>query len=320
MVNLLRRPFVVVGAVLSTGMLVWSQTYTAPQPQPVPQAMNRPQPMMAGPGTVNYVEGQANIDGRAIPSGAQSMGSRLEVGQTLATGPGSKAEVLMMPGVVLRIGDNSAVRMVSSMFTNAQVELTRGTALVEVSRMGASDRLVVSNHGANIMLNKKGLYSFNADQPSVAVYEGKAEVQLNDRSTDVSKGEQLALVPGVKLKTTHFDRKMETELYDWSLMRSQQMAQMAVAASPYVVGYSPYYAGWYWSPYYSSWLWGPWGYGLGFGLYGGGFWGGYPGFYHGYYGYGHVPAFRGGYAGGFHGGFAGGGFHGGGGFGGGGRR
>jgi len=257
------------------------------------------------PGTVNYIEGRADISGRPLSSGVQARETRIEAGQVLSTEPGGKAEVLLMPGVVLRIGDSSAVRMVSPIEANTQVELLRGTAIVEVGLTPKTDRLVVMDHGASIVLNKKGLYSFNADQPNVAVYEGKAEVQMGNRSTDVSKGKQLALMPAMKLKATDFDRKTETSLYDWSMMRSQQMAQMVGYGEPDVYGYAPYWAGWYWSPYYDSWLWGPWGYGLGFGLYGGGWYGGFHGVYHG-------PVVSGFAAGGFHGGFAGGGFHGGG--------
>ncbi len=337
MVKLLKRPVLIAGALVSTGLLAAAQgSWNAPQqnftqpnmPQGSMAAPNGAQRMMAMPGTVNYVEGQANINGEALPSGPQSMNTKVLAGETLSTGMGSKAEMLLMPGVVLRIGDNSALRMVSPMLTNAQVDLTRGTAILEVGQIGKEARLAVSVHGADILLERKGLYMFNADQPNVAVYDGKAAVRFGDRSADVYKGEQLALQPGVKLKTESFNIKQEGELYAWSKLRSQYMAEVTGSESQAMVAYNPYWAygpAWYWDPYFDSWLWGPWGYGLGVGFYGGGF---YPGFYghgfygHGYYGHGvaggyHAPVtsgFRaGGFAGGgFHGGF-GGGFHGGGG-------
>jgi len=64
----------------------------------------------ARPGTVNYTEGGVTIDGQAIA--AKSLGStEVEPGQVLRTGQG-KAEMLLTPGVFIRLGDNAAVRMV----------------------------------------------------------------------------------------------------------------------------------------------------------------------------------------------------------------
>src|ERR1700759_3743224 len=63
------------------------------------------------PGAVNYVEGQANLDGRPLPPA--SVGSiNLEKGQVVNTQAG-KLEVLLTPGVFLRLADNSSAKMVS---------------------------------------------------------------------------------------------------------------------------------------------------------------------------------------------------------------
>src|SRR5579871_3021166 len=63
----------------------------------------------AQPGTVNYVEGQASIDSE--PLNQNSVGTAgLQAGQTLATQNG-KAEILLTPGVFLRVNGNTAVRI-----------------------------------------------------------------------------------------------------------------------------------------------------------------------------------------------------------------
>jgi hypothetical protein len=62
-------------------------------------------------GTINYVEGQAAIDGQSLD--ANSLGSVvLGRGQTLTTETG-RVEVLLTPGVFLRVDHNSAVKMIS---------------------------------------------------------------------------------------------------------------------------------------------------------------------------------------------------------------
>src|ERR1700721_2844367 len=65
----------------------------------------------AVPGTLNYVEGQVSLDSQ--PLNSKSIGEAiLEPGQSITTENG-KAEVLLTPGVFLRGGRNSAVRMFS---------------------------------------------------------------------------------------------------------------------------------------------------------------------------------------------------------------
>ena len=66
----------------------------------------------ARPGTLNYVEGKVSLDGQALD--AKSIGStEIDPGQVLTTDNG-KAEILLTPGVFLRLGSDSSVRMVDS--------------------------------------------------------------------------------------------------------------------------------------------------------------------------------------------------------------
>jgi len=65
----------------------------------------------AVPGTINYIEGSASIDGRVLNQ--KSVGSvSLEPGQLLQTANG-RVEVLLTPGVFLRMGENSALKLIS---------------------------------------------------------------------------------------------------------------------------------------------------------------------------------------------------------------
>src|SRR5260370_19404925 len=83
----------------------------------------------AHPGMLNYVEGQASIDGRPVTN--QSVGNAdVREGQVVETGQG-KAEILLTPGVFLRLGTNSAVRMVNPRLADTTVELVRGEVMVE---------------------------------------------------------------------------------------------------------------------------------------------------------------------------------------------
>src|ERR1700722_5288576 len=73
------------------------------------------------PGTLNYVEGQVAVAGQTVTS--RSVGSvQMEPNQVLETGQGH-AEVLLTPGVFLRVGDNSAVRLISPRPADTRVEV-----------------------------------------------------------------------------------------------------------------------------------------------------------------------------------------------------
>src|SRR5579863_7878619 len=75
----------------------------------------------AQPGTVNYVEGQASVDNQPLSS--TSVGStQLQAGQTLETQSGGKVEVLLTPGVFLRVDDNSTIKMVKAGLADTEVE------------------------------------------------------------------------------------------------------------------------------------------------------------------------------------------------------
>src|ERR1700758_1987106 len=77
----------------------------------------------AQPGDINYVEGQASIDDQELSS--NSVGStQLETGQTLATQSG-KVEVLLTPGVFLRLNVNSSAKMIKAGLADTEVEIDK---------------------------------------------------------------------------------------------------------------------------------------------------------------------------------------------------
>jgi hypothetical protein len=201
------------------------------------------------PGVVNYVEGNANIDGRRISF--KDVGSTaLDTNQVLTTAQG-KAEVLLTPGVFLRVNNNSQVRMVSTGLTDTSVELVRGEALVEADTLFKENHVAVLERGSTITLAKNGLYSFNADLARVAVYEGEATVQQDDHTVTVKKGKDVNV--GGPLKAVSFDRNQVDDLYHWSNLRSEYVSEANVNSAPtYVMNPGLWYgSGWYWDPYFS---------------------------------------------------------------------
>lgn len=313
----------------------------SPSLQNGPAAQNNQQPL---PGTLNYLEGVAYLDGQQLTQ--QNVGSvTMQAGEELRTSEG-RVEILLNPGVYLRVDNDSAVKMLSPDLTPTVVELEHGRAAVEVDQIFRENTLQVVDNGVTTQMVKTGYYEFNANSPMARVFKGQAEVEYEHHKWQEVKGlHQMALFPGEHAKTRGFTPDLsEDQLMAWSKLRSENLAEAnnQIASEYYGAGYEP---GWYpdpWysgftylgmNPFYSPFGWGfyPMGWGMGMGMGMGMGWGGWgPGFYgRGYYGrpgmYGggmrgigngrfQGGGIRGG--GGFHGG--GGGFHGGGG--GGGRR
>lgn len=285
----------------------------------------------AVPGTLNYIEGSATMDGQ--PVNQHSIGNAiLEPDQLISTTNGH-AEVLLTPGVYLRLAPDSVAQMISPNLTDTAVKITQGNAAVEVDQLFKQNDIHVVVNDVPVQLTKPGLYAFDANRNSVVVFSGEAVVaKTNGKWTTIKKGHQLSLAEGPNLKPVKFDvdAQEQSDLYRWSSLRSDYLAESnAQIAGEYGAGYAP---GWYWDPwmydytflgpypFYSPFGWGFYPLGWGGGFYGPGFYYGGGGFY-GYRGHSGSAPLRGygDHIGAVHaGGFAGGGFHGGDGFGGGG--
>src|SRR6185437_1451860 len=117
-------------------------------------------------------EGQVELNGSAVNQKFGEFGT-VKNGETLAAQDG-RAEVLLTPGVFLRIADHSSFRMISNRLDDTRVELLTGSAIVEVGDLLDHNSITIVSDGANIALEKKGLYRIDADPGRVRVYDGEA--------------------------------------------------------------------------------------------------------------------------------------------------
>jgi hypothetical protein len=293
----------------------------------------------ARPGTVNYVEGAVAMGGQSLD--AKSTGTEIREGQSITTLNG-KTEILLTPGVFLRLGPNSSMKLVAAGLTDTEVQLEQGRAMVEVDQLFPENHLRVMQGSFAIELQKKGLYDFDVVRNQVRVFDGEALLTEGARRVEIKGGHEVDLAMGADVKSHGFDKKaFEDDLYNWSSLRSSYLAEANIGqARTYVNGPGFWGGGWYWSPWYSAYTFIPgdgffynpfgWGFYSPWFVYRApffGFYGGYRSFAHyappaafvagnrGAFGYrggvAAAPAYRGGFAGG---GFASGGFHGGGGF------
>ncbi len=247
------------------------------------------------PGVVNYIEGQAAINGQPVSQNA--VGSAiLAPGQALSTQNG-RVEVLLTPGIFLRVDSNSAIQMVSPGLADTVMTLQKGRAMIDAADLRPANNIRINQNGASVQLQKVGLYEFDADRGVIRVFDGKAVVQVGGRNIEVTNGHQLTLNVA-KLKTQKFDKQeFSDDFYRWASLRSSYLAEANVdAARRYAggSGYSPgmwYGDGWYWDPYYTAYTFIP-GDGIFYDPFG---WGFYSPWFAPYWGFGYGLGFYGGY-------------------------
>jgi hypothetical protein len=218
---------------------------------PSVRAEDRP---TARPGTLNYVEGQVNLGSQSL--NAKSVGTvELAPGQTLSTQNG-KAEILLTPGVFVRLGDNGSATMISSSLTDTRISIDEGEALVEVAEIHPENDLRILEDGKSTELLKVGLYDFNENQHVVRVLDGKASLDEGDRRIKIKGGHMVNLETAETLKSRKFDKKQleSEELYHWTSLRSGYLAEANadVAPSYSLGGYGWYGEGWYWDPWFAA--------------------------------------------------------------------
>jgi hypothetical protein len=243
------------------------------------------------PGTVNYIEGQAAIGSQALTE--KSAGStKLAAGQSLSTENG-RAEILLTPGIFVRVGDHSSVQMISPGLADTIMTLQKGRVMVEVAEIHPENNVRMAENGSSTHLLKVGLYDFDADRGLIRVFDGKAEVQTSGHHIELKSGRQLALNAVGRLKPREFDKKAYMDdFYRWASLRSSYLAEANVdAARTYGggAGWSPTAwsgDGWYWNAGFDAYTFIP-GDGIFFDPFGWGFYSPWCAFGAPYYGYGY---------------------------------
>lgn len=205
-------------------------------------------------GTVHYFEGDVSIEGQPLhPRPARF--DEVKEQQVLRTGKG-RAEILLTPGVFLRVGENSAVRMIDNRLLSTRVEIMSGTVMVESEdpQMSLKDSPVTLVYrDYEVRMVKHGLVEISSDPSEMKVFKGEAEVTAADSRAVIKEGHLMPFTAA--LLAEKFDPKEADDLYLWARDRSESLsvANMASArtiSSGYSDGEAPAWGGgWYYNPY-----------------------------------------------------------------------
>jgi hypothetical protein len=171
-------------------------------------------------GTIHYIRGQVSVDGQPVRNTPLQF-PMLQERQVLRTGNG-RAEVLLGPGVFLRLGEHGALRMLDTRLEDAQAEVLQGAALVEVVEVPRGGDTHVVMGVARTSFKGIGLHRFEAGSNELRVFGGSAEVVAGDQAVEAGRGRIVHL--GGTLSVSRFDPRRDPRgkdaLHQWAAHRS----------------------------------------------------------------------------------------------------
>jgi hypothetical protein len=171
-------------------------------------------------GVINYAEGTVVLDDHPVE---QKPGRYVEIkpGSELRVEEG-RAEILLTPGVFLRIADGSSIRMVSNLLVDTKVELLDGPAIIDAADPTPETSVTVLMRDYQIHLRKAGRYRFDSIPPQVIVSDGEAEVAMNgEKPTVVQSGHEIHLLTGTLMSAY----PLADDLDNWDQDRSEEIAR-----------------------------------------------------------------------------------------------
>jgi hypothetical protein len=201
-------------------------------------------------GTIAKVEGTVFLGDQAIEESLTKFPDIKENG-VVHTVEG-RAEVLLTPGIVLHLGENSSFRLITNRLIDTRLELVTGSAVVDAEAIAKDTNLTVVCKDGTIAISKAGHYRFDTDPARIRVFAGIVDVQIGGQHIEVTAGKMLGL-SGDTASVEKFDRNDTDSLDNWARRRGEVMAMANVSAAKSLYNsYSPVGSGgmWGWNPYF----------------------------------------------------------------------
>jgi hypothetical protein len=193
-------------------------------------------------GVIHYFEGAVYLGDQPLESHLGKFSS-VPQGGVLRTEDGS-AEVLLTPGVFVRIGQQTSIRLVSNQLSDTRVELLAGSAIVDFSEPTSGTSVTLLYKNWSIRFLEKGAYRIDSDPPHLQVSHGKAEVSAGSKGDAVLVGQGMSLPFAQALVPSQANDHPHDALNSWAAGRQQSIyADNAIAANiqdPASLSYSNY--------------------------------------------------------------------------------
>jgi len=138
-------------------------------------------------GLIHFSDGSVYLDDQRLEQKPGKF-EQMNNGSELRTEEG-RAEVLLTPGTFLRVGSNSAIRMLSNKLEDTRVELLRGSAVLDQGTDTLADTSVTILYNLDqVQIKKAGRYRFDSEPPQVKVESGDAAVTDGTKTVEATAG------------------------------------------------------------------------------------------------------------------------------------
>ncbi len=137
-------------------------------------------------GVIHFVEGSVYVNDQPLETHLGRF-AFLEQGAELRTEQG-RAEMLLTPGVILRLDQDSAVRMISNSLDDTRVELLKGSAIVDSGVPESGTCVTLLYRDWQVAFPQKGVYRVDSAPAQVWVRDGVAKVSDASGNPPVAVG------------------------------------------------------------------------------------------------------------------------------------
>jgi hypothetical protein len=181
-------------------------------------------------GVIHYKEGQVEVDGKPVKQDPQKgQFGEIKAGQKLIVKDG-QAEILLTPGVFLRVAEDSSFRMISNKLADTRIEVLSGSVIGEVGELLQNNAITLIFNGVDVSLLKRGLYRIDFDPAQLRVYDGEARVSaVSQEAVTAKKGRAILFSEHFEAKA--FDTKQTDAFYKWCARRDEYVAEANVSAA-----------------------------------------------------------------------------------------
>ena len=138
-------------------------------------------------GIIHFLEGAVYLGDQPLEFHPGRFSS-VPKGAELRTAEG-RAEVLLTPGVFVRIGERSSIRMVDNELGHTIVELLTGSAVVDSAEPTSGTSVTLMYKNWELRFLEQGAYRVDSSPPRLWVLQGKAEVSAGNHDAPLSVGQ-----------------------------------------------------------------------------------------------------------------------------------
>jgi hypothetical protein len=173
-------------------------------------------------GVIHFFEGAVYLEDQPLQAHLGKFPT-MPQGAELRTAEG-RAEVLLTPGVFLRMDQRSAIRLVANDLADTRVELLAGSAIVDSGEPSPETSVTLSYKDWSVHFLQKGVYRIDSNPPRLWVRQGEAEILAGAGGQPVMVAEGMSVPFAGALAPERASVPSGDPLNDWAHGRNESIS------------------------------------------------------------------------------------------------